>query len=357
MMLRYLFIVSCLCCFGQTFATGTYLGGSVGYRFLGELSGFYRYELEYQLYKNCVSSISFAPSELGGIFKGDTLVATPALDFIQSVALAPLPANVCVEVGIYRATVVLPQNATGYTFVAQRCCWTSGFYNLFGTQASGYTLTTQLPPVPNSSPAFGQYLPMFAVRNQAWNYDLSATDADNDVVNYAFAAVFTGGDPNHPVPNPPETPPYGTLIPAPSFSHQSPISINPNSIYDAVTGQMSAFPTLNGDCLVGIELTEKRNGQTIAQHRAAFVLQITTSGPSMLDSPTEAACWVYPNPFTECLNVSANFPILGIKLYDLQGRLLTATGSETLDTRQIPQGVYMLEVEGKKGKAYRKVCK
>ncbi len=58
---------------------------------------------------------------------------------------------------------------------------------------------------------------------------------------------------------------------------------------------------------------------------------------------------VYPNPATEWIHINSNKKIENSAIYDLNGKLLTSTHKTTINVKNIPAGIYILEVKTDEG--------
>lgn len=76
--------------------------------------------------------------------------------------------------------------------------------------------------------------------------------------------------------------------------------------------------------------------------------------PQQIEDKVDVPCSVnlemYPNPFSELLNIKSNLPIEKLTLFDLSGRTqLTINPSEslnqTLDLSRIKSGIYFIDIQ------------
>ncbi|MCX8079940.1 MAG: PKD domain-containing protein [Bacteroidia bacterium] len=201
------------------------------------------------------------------------------------------PGGICVEEGIYTATVTLPPVAGGYYLVYQRCCRNNTINNIVMPQDAGATFMNRIPgpevAAVNNSPRFSQYPPIFVCNGQDLNFFQSATDPDGDVLKYSLCAAFNGLDPCCPLANtqtyspssspgcmnPPPAcpsmvpaPPYPLLTYNTPYSGTYPIASNPSIQINPNTGLLSGKPTQNGQYVLKICVEEYRNNQLINTH-------------------------------------------------------------------------------------------
>lgn len=209
-----------------------------------------------------------------------------------------VPPNVCGEEGVYEFTLNLPPNGTDSYFISyQRCCRNVTIDNLINPEDAGATYTIELTPAAmalcNSSPSFDTYPPIIICNDTPLSYDHSATDPDGDLLVYEFCSPLLGGGPlldpvfyntcggANPIPACP--PPYNFVtFEAPAFSPSQPmggdpiISINPN------TGLITGTPTLQGQFVVGVCVSEYRNGQLLSRVFRDFQFNVASCDPTVV---------------------------------------------------------------------------
>lgn len=176
-----------------------------------------------------------------------------------------LPADLCIEQGIYKLTTTLAPLAGGYQIAYQRCCRNPSVINIQDPGQTGITVYTNIPDpgtaVCNSSPVFGFYPPLAVCLNESLEIDQSATDADGDDLVYSFitpylGATFTNSDETTP-------PPFTEIAWVPPFNAGNPLPATPGLNIDSATGIISGSPTSEGLYIVGIMVEEYRNGVKI----------------------------------------------------------------------------------------------
>ena len=175
----------------------------------------------------------------------------------------------------------------GYAFTSRPDSLT-GFYESFTAAADSFTIVAELTH---------------------WN----ATSVSRDVIGVARFSSNVN------------TPSYQRF----SLPFQYMTSATPDT---AFIGIMPANPQL-----------PKTMGSSVWVDDLAFVTNATA-----VDQVNRAtgAITAYPSPFSNELNISTtgNEPITQALLYDLQGRIIARSGSSSLSTAALPQGVYMLSV-------------
>lgn len=307
-LLRLLFAVWGLAVFGELHASHI-VGGVLQYENLGSDS----YRITLKIYRDCFSSSTdFDNPAAVGIFNAaGTLVETVLLPLDEAVVtdvpvnnLGPClepPSNICVKEAIYSTILFLPNVIGGYSLSYQRCCRNSTLVNTTSNDDLGMTLTTQIPGIElnviNSNPAFVELPPLVLCINQPFVFDHSAVDSDGDVLVYEFCnPLLTNVDGFYI--NPPGPPDYPALNFNPGYSANYPIASNPAFAIDPTTGVLSGTPTLLGQFVVGVCVSEYRNGLLLSTTNRDFQFNVTLCGI------TSSSSFVEPAP---CTGLEATF--------------------------------------------------
>ena len=262
-------------------------GGWIQYTYLGPGANpnTSKYEITVRQYLDCKSTQGQRDADVYlGIFDGGTnqLLTSPSItiplsgtDMPNKTDFSPCLSKpnpiVCYIIDRYTTTIDLPDNAAGYILAVQRCCRILGIKNMAGNSNDiGITYTTRIPGTinginysNNKSPVFAQKDTVVVCYNSPFTFDFSATDADGDVLTYAFCDGLTGGDNTQPGarPNPPTTPPppFQPISYGAGFSGSSPMG--PTVTIDPQTGIISGIaPSATGDYVVAVCASEYRNG-------------------------------------------------------------------------------------------------
>lgn len=189
------------------------------------------------------------------------------------------PTNIDTQNAIYTQVITLPPLPGGYRVAYQRCCRGPNINNLQSPDATGLTLTIDVPGTANnnyinSSPHFTNYPPLVLCSQDNLVFDHSATDADGDQLVYSLVTPYAGGTSANPAPNPIPAPNYplvtwaGGFGPTQALGPSATININPT------TGVINAFPTITGRYVVGIQVQEFRNGVLISTTIRDFIFQV-----------------------------------------------------------------------------------
>ncbi|WP_320028900.1 PKD domain-containing protein [Haliscomenobacter sp.] len=259
------------------------VGGEVGYLSLGND----RYEIIVRLYRDCAPKTEpFDPVASVGIFdrsgillqdvRIDATSAIPLDNNLDACILAQT--KVCVETMTYKATVVLPFRTGGYQIVYQRCCRNATIKNIVSPLETGATydiwLTEAAMRRRNNSATFRRWPDIYICNNRPLDFDHSAFDVDGDSLVYRLCTPLQGATFANPRPQPPNFPPYDTLIwVKPLYNLYNmlgtvgePLRINSSS------GLLTARPGILGQFVVGICVDEydRNTKQLISSTRRDF---------------------------------------------------------------------------------------
>ena len=209
-----------------------------------------------------------------------------------------IPPNVCVQEGLYTFTLNLPRSTTqSYHISYQRCCRNVTINNIVDPDDSGATFTIELTPfaqaVCNNSPTFDTYPPSIVCNGLPFSYDHSATDADGDQLIYEFCSPLLGGgqilSPGlyttciGASPTPACPPPYDPVaFVAPAFSPSQPMGGNPLVSINPFTGLITGTPNLQGQFVVGVCVSEYRNGQLLSRVYRDFQFNVANCDPTVV---------------------------------------------------------------------------
>lgn len=299
------------------------VGGFISYRFISGST----YEVKLTIYRDCTSSTPFDGTSgattnaiLGMFDSNNNLVNTfglvnPVITTVQAPNDNPclqINTNVCVEEGVYTTTITVPSATQGYTLVHERCCRNGSITNVFDPGNQGAAYSAYIPPTAtyhNSSPIFNTLPPLFICINSPLVLNYSASDADGDVLTYSLCTPNNAGDATNPAPNPPVGPPLSTIPWQSPYSTSnllggtSPLAIDPN------TGVITGTPSTIGQFVVGVCVSEYRNGQLIATYLRDFQFNVTQCNIPVANIPSTNI-----NPFTgiglyviNCSNYTVTF--------------------------------------------------
>lgn len=211
-----------------------------------------------------------------------------------------IPPDICVEKGVYNFSASLPPSSDSYHIVYQRCCRNVTITNLINPEDAGATYSVEITPEAqtecNDSPVFDQFPPTVICVGQDVNFDHSATDPNGDQLVYSFCSPLLGGgpigtsdNPGNPnlcdgvQPTPPCPPPYNNVsFILPTYNALAPMGGNPVVSIDPNTGLISGVPTIQGQYVVGVCVTEFRNGVPLSTIRRDFQFNVSDCEPTVI---------------------------------------------------------------------------
>jgi len=153
----------------------------------------------------------------------------------------------------------------------------------------GITLTTQIPPFvddsnPNSSPIFNAYPPEAICANFDFFLDQGATDIDGDSLSYALCTPLNGASADNPAPQPLPASTFNDIPWSPGFGAMDPIPSAPPFEIDAATGAITGFPTAPGAYVIGICVSEYRDGELLSTVMRDFQLNVVMCDPTIISA-------------------------------------------------------------------------
>ncbi len=296
------FLFSCAKKYSKTLLTGLLLvsafwseaahlvGGQISYTCLGGNN----YEIRLRVYRDCGGGgAQFDAQANIAIYDVNNLLITmltpakgPTINVPPDSTGNPCvtaPAGLCTEYAEYLDTVNLPPIAGGYVITHQRCCRNNSIANVNSSGTFGNTYTVSIPDndtTCNSSPAILGVAPIVLCVNSPVNLSLRATEPDGDSLYYEFCDILNGGASgggtgcNATIPNPPCAPPYTPVPFAAPFTSLLPLPSMPAFQVDPLTGTLSGTPNQLGQYVVGICVTEFRNGVPLSTTRLDYQFNV-----------------------------------------------------------------------------------
>jgi gliding motility-associated-like protein len=276
------------------------IGGEMNYEYLGNDT----FRITLKVYRDCGASTGFDDPAIIGIYSNgnlDTLISSfifeqSFVDPPQLPSCVEIPTNVCVERAVYIEEIYLPPSEFGYDIMYQRCCRNGSIENITTPGSVGATYYAKIPPTslanPNSNPSFNELPPIFLCINTPFAYDHSALDIDGDSLVYNLCTPYTGGTTFNPTPDP-LPPPYGNVNWAGGFdqTNQLPSDIGLN--LNVENGQITANPNALGQYVIGICVSEYRNGVLLGETKRDFqfnVIQCQNSVAAIAEFGAEDLC-------------------------------------------------------------------
>lgn len=249
---------------------------------------YYRITLKLFRDENCFGCATMPTSVIIGIFNNNNSNAltfrTINLSTSEQLALNTLPScitnppTLTYTVGYYSFVIELPDNTLGYTAAYQTCCRIDGIENV--PNSVGATYTTVIPgtsilgaTVGDNSPRFAQGISVVCY-NKPFTLDFSATDPDNDSLQYSLCDAYNGGSVANASPVNPAAPPYGFLSYINSYTGTSPLGnqafINPQ------TGIISGIAPGSGKYVVSVCVNsfDRTTRQLKSVHRKDFIITV-----------------------------------------------------------------------------------
>ena len=310
--LQAFIITLCLLALGVQAHAKHIIGGVMTYECLG--NGNYEFTLKAYRDCNCTDCADFDPTAFIAVYNcsGDGCnqqsqftpflrIDAPLLDVNE--VDAPdypclIPPDVCVQEGLYRFQANLPISDKSYHISYQRCCRNITINNIFDPDNTGATHTIEITPLAqqlcNNSPVFNEFPPTVICAGSPLQFDHSATDADGDQLVYQFCPPLQGGGPITDNPNlyntcigaqpdpacPPPYPPVTFL--APNYTFTAPMGGNPVVSIDPNTGMITGTPTIQGQFVVGVCVSEYRNGQLLSKVFRDFQFNVARCDPTVV---------------------------------------------------------------------------
>lgn len=262
------------------------IGGEISYECLGNN----QFRITIKVYRDCLlGQAPFDNPLTVTVFNSQNqFVQNIPINFPGSITLPAVASNpcievtgdVCVEEATYVRTITLPPDPNGYTLSYQRCCRNNSIVNILNPQSTGSTYTINIPGSAftdcNSSPVFDNFPPVLLCANEPLIFDHSATDADGDSLVYSFCSPFEGATTTAPMPVPAAAPPYNFVIFNAPYSANYPVASNPAFNVDPVTGLLTGTPTQLGQYVVGVCVSEYRNGVLLSTNKRDFQFNIVS---------------------------------------------------------------------------------
>ncbi len=317
----------------------------MSYQYLGKLSnGNSKYKVTLNVYRDCFQSDVPLDDVIPiGVHLNNTdkdLYQTFNFNLITKTNVKPpgsvdcdyYAQKVCIQYGLYEGTIELPPFAGGYHVTFVRCCrnvQTNLPEQGGGTPFLGQTYYCFIPDsdYKNSSPVFSGVPSPFMCAKDTTNILFNAFDPDGDELSYKVVTPFQGGKPtdNGAMPTPPAnlTLPILPVQYETNYNGNKPFGINNGSItsINAVTGLATFLAPSSGSYVVGVEVTEKRNGVVLSSIRMDLQILVLDCPPNGTPSIKSSASKVF--------NIQAGqtlcFDVIG-KDPDADKVKLTATG-------------------------------
>ncbi len=194
-----------------------------------------------------------------------------------------MPAGVCIEFYEFSDTITLPPSPGGYSLSVSNCCRNSLIQNVSNPTRVDYYWNCNIPPndtAGNSSPEFLTPPPVLLCLNQPLTDTLHTRDIDGDSLSYELCDIYRSNLPGNNAPSAIVfTTPYSSLFPMPS---SPPFGIDP------ITGRLRGTPNQIGHYVLGICVTDWRNGVPLSTVRVDYEFNVTPCYTIVSDILTQA---------------------------------------------------------------------
>ncbi|MFK8104565.1 MAG: PKD domain-containing protein [Saprospiraceae bacterium] len=301
------------CFFHNTVYATHIIGGEMTYVCLGDTPGtpgFKSYEITMKVYRDCTSNTNFDAQAYIAIYRGNV----PPYSFVDQrnvgfgttdQQLNPdtgpclaAPPDICVREATYTFIIDLEVLNESYQIIYQRCCRNNTISNIFNPGDTGATYNVEINSFAqqecNNTPVYDNFPPIVICAGEPLNFNHGATDVDGDQLVYEFCAPLKGGGqdggPSNPIgdaagcngirPNPPCPPPFEEVdFQVPTYDAINPLGGTPAVTIDPNTGIITGTPNTLGQFVVGVCVSEFRNGQLIGQVRRDFQFNVENCTP------------------------------------------------------------------------------
>ncbi len=254
------------------------VGGDIGYKHLESDN----YQIYLDLYIDCVNGAQGAiDQDLKAIFTffnatDGSFIETIEIDRTEVERVEELhykclsnEPNACVQRFGFSFTKELDPGSDGIIISFQRCCRNKTISNLVDPESTGATFFTHIPPrnivEDNSSARFKRLPPNFLCTNAPLIFDHSAVDDDGDSLVYELSTPFVGATYSSPRPARSSNPPFNKVM------YKSPYHLNDMMggttllQMNRETGELRVTPSQVGQFVVGMKVSEYRNGVKIGE--------------------------------------------------------------------------------------------
>ncbi|MEM9919566.1 MAG: PKD domain-containing protein [Bacteroidota bacterium] len=294
-------ILLCILSLAPSRLSATHIvGGEVTYTCLGQnADGSSNFEVQMTIFRDCFNGNPNAffdqPASIGIFDQNNNLLTNlgtngqllipfdtllnDTLDPVLSNPCLVVPPTVCVHTTFYLDTITLPFRQGGYLLAYQRCCRNRTILNIVNPLASGATfsvrITEQALNECNSSAKFTEWPPIYICSFEPIDFDQGAIDPDGDSIVYKLCTPLLGADQVNPRPQPPNNPPYDSVVwNSPPYGLSNMLNSDPSTgevlRINPETGFLTGIPNTVGQFVVGICLEEYRDGSLISTTRRDF---------------------------------------------------------------------------------------
>jgi len=276
--------------FTSLISIGTYathiIGGTINYKYLQSSGSEITYSITIEIFRDCYNgdpaALASDSTLLVGIYDNDTKKILHSKIFeltsVKRLSNCNWP-NRCTELFSYQMNIVLKYNSSGYLISYERCCRINTVFNLLATN-QGMRLISFIPPmsVHNNSPVFNTQPTLVSGTYKA-NFDLGATDADNDSLVYELVAPYIGASTVVPRPEPLDNYDKPSVVNYKSgFSPTQPFGTSGTISIDPATREINFNCKYSADYAMCVEIKEYRKGVLIGITRRDCPYALVSDG-------------------------------------------------------------------------------
>lgn len=254
------------------------VGGDITYEWVSGNT----YQVTLSLYRDCAgislptNATIFYRSDSCNIYLDKTFPMIGSPVQVSPVCAASIPSLSCnggqlygVDKAIYQDTITLPAQCEDWKFSYITCCRNAAITNIQSASSSGFYISAHLDNLNhpfNNSVQFASE-PVIVISDgvvSQLNWNTYDTDGDSLIHNLVAAREFSGGQPVNLT--------YNT-----GYSFNQPFISNNPTVLDAATGILTVDPSGMQVCVVGMEVTEYRNGSPIGTVYRDIQVMVTSS--------------------------------------------------------------------------------
>ncbi|MBK7526980.1 MAG: gliding motility-associated C-terminal domain-containing protein [Sphingobacteriales bacterium] len=282
----FLFCLSMGCISTQSLWAYHLIGGEMWYNCVEDD----KIEINMVIYRDCNSAGApfDSPAYLTIFDENGIVVENPSVYYgssqlapntVDGTCISNIP-DVCVEWALYKETIKLPYEKGGFDIVYQRCCRNSTIVNIYNPDQTGSTYLLHVSEYEdkkncdNSSPKFINYPPIIICVDNPLIFDHSAKDLDGDSLVYFICDPYEGASSINPQPVTVPDPPYDNIPWKPPYSAADQLGGTPVMNIDPVSGLLKAYPDKMGQFVVGICVSEYRNGKWLSTNMRDFQFNV-----------------------------------------------------------------------------------